>query len=944
MSLIILDDMIVDDSNCDSQENKRVKITTACDTCRRRKVKCDGESPCANCQRGNYQCTFSDASAKRPRGPPKGFVALIEDRLHTIESLLVNLVNKDTIPDISNLSKDIKQFSDMSQNYPGYSDELTNDDDEILLNNLIHPNASNTLQSNTLSYLMLDNQNSDNALSDYVDPPLPNLPVNLKPIPEDISSSLFERYFKYVHPYLPIINHGNFYRLLKNVNDENQPSKLLLQVIMAVGAMFPPTVKQNSEYSSQFFYDRARRLLDYFIDVPRLSTIQALILLYMVDQGKPSSYRSQTYSSIAIKMAQTIELNRKNGAAYQGAKDRQTKKLVWWGCFILDRLNSLNTGDPLVINDKMCDIDLPSPDEIDQDDINFQNNEGSSSSTSYSNSSNYKQQINIFISYIRIAKLTGQILEHLQTVSCAGLQASWNHHATIDIFESLLSAWSRELPPYLNYAPSSQNIPSPHNLPGHVASLHMLHQTLYLLLHYPYVAEYDKLRRGDRNFRTSRTFIKSMNICNTAANKITNIGVEALDVHSCVSFPAMFYCLCKAAKVHSINITSPQRGLAINSYKNVIKTVKICQFYRQNNIMKELVQKTTSLLESTLIKYQDKFSHEEIFGITPSGEIVNPDGLDLTLSSFGLSNLGLGNSSSLPQIKITSEPCSIESVNNMKSTNSVQSIVPQKRNEPSSNQIQQSSPYIQGDNGGNQQFVPVNITSAESLFTDPFAAQMQQSQMNTSSGQIWDIFSDNSSYDHITPTSSANQTPSIVSSSASYLQPQRTQSLPSSTSSMNLNTFKSHSLSSHSRSNQSLKPITQEIFTTSPSSSPISPTLQQSQSSSTTPIETTFNFFNNIPTTTPTSSRSRSRMSSPFSSSSSSSSSSFSEKEKEINALYFDNQNDESSINLLEKIRVTSPTDIDTSIYDTDYDQFESNNVTMMDIGSFRSFEEYEIC
>lgn len=53
MSLIILDDMIVDDSSCDSQENKRVKITTACDTCRRRKVKCDGESPCANCQRGS---------------------------------------------------------------------------------------------------------------------------------------------------------------------------------------------------------------------------------------------------------------------------------------------------------------------------------------------------------------------------------------------------------------------------------------------------------------------------------------------------------------------------------------------------------------------------------------------------------------------------------------------------------------------------------------------------------------------------------------------------------------------------------------------------------------------------------------------------------------------------------------------------------------------------
>lgn len=53
MSLFILDDMIVDES--ESHENKRVKITTACDTCRRRKVKCDGASPCANCTRGGLK-------------------------------------------------------------------------------------------------------------------------------------------------------------------------------------------------------------------------------------------------------------------------------------------------------------------------------------------------------------------------------------------------------------------------------------------------------------------------------------------------------------------------------------------------------------------------------------------------------------------------------------------------------------------------------------------------------------------------------------------------------------------------------------------------------------------------------------------------------------------------------------------------------------------------
>src|SRR2546429_4636511 len=58
MSLIILDDMIIDESGGDSQEKKRVKITTACDTCRRRKVKCDGASPCANCTRGGLKSFF----------------------------------------------------------------------------------------------------------------------------------------------------------------------------------------------------------------------------------------------------------------------------------------------------------------------------------------------------------------------------------------------------------------------------------------------------------------------------------------------------------------------------------------------------------------------------------------------------------------------------------------------------------------------------------------------------------------------------------------------------------------------------------------------------------------------------------------------------------------------------------------------------------------------
>ncbi|CAI2170585.1 12789_t:CDS:2 [Funneliformis geosporum] len=892
MSLFVLDNMIIDESGGDSHENKRVKITTACDACRRRKVKCDGASPCTNCQR--YQCSFSDASSKRPRGPPKGFVALIEDRLHTIESLLVNLVNKD---DLSALTKrerldstsaesssafqqcqnsnDFKdpqyttlarqnhliipstppsdsQISDASRNHlPGYTDELTIVDEEILLNNLVDPNLSNSLQNKSMSFLMLDDTDGP---SDYVEPALPTTIVDLKQIPEEISRHLFEKYFNNFHPYFPIVNRVQFFRSYNNVNVQDQPSKLLVETICTIGAMYPPTKKQNEEYSSQFFYERAKNLLDRFIDVPRLSTIQALVLLCLVHQGKPSSYRSQTYSSTAINMAQSIGLNRKNGAAYKGDKNRQTKKLIWWGCFILDRLTSLMTGDPLIINDKMCDIELPSLDDLEFNDDtdfssdneesshNFQQGEASqrqgSRSTSPTYNSIHTQQINTFINYIRLTKLIGQILEHLQTSSCEGLQASWNHHSIINVFESSLTDWLRELPSYLNYAPSTQ-------LSGQIASLHMYHQTLYLLLYYPYIAEYSD--KKDRKIRTTKTFTKSMNICSSAASIITNLGVESLNnVQTCITFPAMFYCLGKAAKVHSKNILSPQRALAIDSYRNIVKTIRICQFYKQNNIMKELAQKTFNSLENILKKYQDKFSHEEIFGVTPSGQIVNPDGLDLIISSFGLNANNIAsspNSSSIGIIKMNPTMSNQTYSNPMKSVQSILSLQTSSSNDNISLQKSQQSnakfDFLHQTNNSDEsqslfvdtfdtQMIPTNSLSSNDIATtsanEPFwvmsASQSANLHSSINSSLVDGEFDTHSTFDHMTITDSPVSPPTNYFSS----QSRRAQSLPSPSSPVKYympNGYKS-SLTSNSRPNQmSLDSIEQETHT-SPNSSPTS--------------------------------------------------------------------------------------------------------------------------
>ncbi|ORZ15692.1 hypothetical protein BCR42DRAFT_328053, partial [Absidia repens] len=55
------------------------------DRCRKKKIKCDGSLPiCSNCKAFELECTYKDTTKKR--GPPKGYIEAIENRLYKLES------------------------------------------------------------------------------------------------------------------------------------------------------------------------------------------------------------------------------------------------------------------------------------------------------------------------------------------------------------------------------------------------------------------------------------------------------------------------------------------------------------------------------------------------------------------------------------------------------------------------------------------------------------------------------------------------------------------------------------------------------------------------------------------------------------------------------------------------------------------------------------------
>ncbi|WVQ71732.1 hypothetical protein IAR50_001273 [Cryptococcus sp. DSM 104548] len=76
-------------------EAKKRRIQRACDVCRRKKIKCEGpmqsgsSEKCAHCEEFNLACTYNE-QAKR-RGPPKGYVEIIEQRCGRLERILQQL-------------------------------------------------------------------------------------------------------------------------------------------------------------------------------------------------------------------------------------------------------------------------------------------------------------------------------------------------------------------------------------------------------------------------------------------------------------------------------------------------------------------------------------------------------------------------------------------------------------------------------------------------------------------------------------------------------------------------------------------------------------------------------------------------------------------------------------------------------------------------------------
>ncbi|KAK2055470.1 hypothetical protein LY76DRAFT_578089 [Colletotrichum caudatum] len=70
-------------SSAGVKRKRRPRAPIACGTCRARKLKCDGNSPCSNCVRHEFSCSYGEAQSQTPRQgtPSYGSLVRIQQRL-----------------------------------------------------------------------------------------------------------------------------------------------------------------------------------------------------------------------------------------------------------------------------------------------------------------------------------------------------------------------------------------------------------------------------------------------------------------------------------------------------------------------------------------------------------------------------------------------------------------------------------------------------------------------------------------------------------------------------------------------------------------------------------------------------------------------------------------------------------------------------------------------
>lgn len=326
--------------------SKRQRICRACDQCRRRKSKCDGEQPaCSICRTANRTCSYQNGGGRR--GLPPGYVRSLETVLglvlqhvpnseRTVHDLLIKSQNNNHF-----LARDPATVWRQSRLAKDLSKLIHHDPQEI--STITGPDESewDTLEMiNTPSVITAG---TEPATFDLNEPSphqrIPNIGaiqidcVHL-PFPVD-TLSMLENYFTYTHCWFPILERHDLFRTMHtSIEPEASLSDGSSLVLWAVVAHESSTKDGGDERQQpshlkiqQSIYARIMTQKSKNLE---LGHIQAVIILALLQLKLGDIENSWRLAGQASRMLATLPIASKNNRYHN----------TFHGCIFLDNILS----------------------------------------------------------------------------------------------------------------------------------------------------------------------------------------------------------------------------------------------------------------------------------------------------------------------------------------------------------------------------------------------------------------------------------------------------------------------------------------------------------------------------------------------------------------------------------------------------------------------------
>ncbi|UPK95813.1 hypothetical protein LCI18_006748 [Fusarium solani-melongenae] len=338
----------------------RKRAPRACAKCRKRKVRCDVTRvfPCTNCRLDGLDCMVSLNGLFYPRSFEQHTASLIHGNpvdqsppdancLETVVATSSEDGGRRTNPPKSDLAED-------TSHTPNH---VTNGNFEATMAAL-GSEKSFAMRESSVDYMRYSVDILFSSIPFLSAPAVDagnlglfNSPDCLRIPAAFVLDDFIRKYFLYVHPILPLLNEGDFWKIYEaqpgNLTSSLPPpvSLLLLQSMMFASCPFvtQESIAALGFYSIQqarlSFYMKAKILYDHKTDPNPLSVAQAALLL--------ADWTETKWLGVAIcnaKIAGADKYNTAIGTKYPTPKHNRRQnilKRVWWCCIIQDRIMSL---------------------------------------------------------------------------------------------------------------------------------------------------------------------------------------------------------------------------------------------------------------------------------------------------------------------------------------------------------------------------------------------------------------------------------------------------------------------------------------------------------------------------------------------------------------------------------------------------------------------------